>query len=318
MEVTRDEDGVVHAVVIGDNSIDSDDGETWFLPKSLTANLRVADLPNDLSFDVCSRHEDSVIYLDGVPMRLRKVADDKVCIEMDDTGTRKYWDGLVGFKPYMEAKRDVVAELVDQMENLNLVHYEDEGNWISLQYSCEFECDDCSTAVELAEQLVQQIEGAAELRVGGQLWAPVDADNEKEFTLRTVIPLIRKLGFQNVRYNHGRREFGRDVLFARFSEFGDLEHWGAQVKFGNVSGGAKSDVDVIIGQINDAFTMPFHDIYTRQQQRLAKLAIVISGQFSNNAIEKICEAIENNAARNNTVFVDGERIATLAERFRQQ
>lgn len=316
MEVTRDEFDEVHAVAIRGNSLDSDDGETWFLPKSLTVDLKIADLPLDLAFDVCNRHENSIAFLDSVPMRLRKIANNRVCIEIDDTGTRKYWNGLIGFKPYMDAKRDVVAELVSQMENLTLARYEDEGNWISLQYSCEFEADDCSTAIELAEQLVQQIEGAAELRVGGQLWAPADVDDEKEFTLRTVIPLIRRLGFQNVRYNHGRREFGRDILFARFTEFGDLEHWGAQVKFGNVSGGAKSDVDVIIGQINDAFTMPFHDIYTRQQQRLSKLAIVISGQFSNNAIEKICEAIENNAARNNTVFVDGERIATLAERFR--
>jgi len=316
MEVTRDEFDQVDAVSIGDTSLDSDDGETWFLPKSLTADLKVADLPSDLSFDICNRHEDSIVFLDSVPMRLTKIADDKVRIDVDDSGTRKYWDGLVGFKPYMEAKRDVVSELAGEMENLTLKHYEDEGNWISLQYSCEFDGDECATAIELAVQLVEQIEGAAELRVGGQLWAPAHADNEKEFTLRTVIPLIRKLGFQNVRYNHGKREFGRDVLFARITEFGDLEHWGAQVKYGDVSGGANSDIDGILGQITDAFTMPFHDIYTRQQQRLSKLAIVISGQFTNNAIEKICESIENNAARNNTVFVDGERIATLAERFR--
>ena len=83
---------------------------------------------------------------------------------------------------------------------------------------------------------------------------------------------LRKLGFLNVRYHHGKREFGRDVLFARFTEFQELEHWGAQIKFGDVSGGAQSEVDGMLGQIDDAFKMPFHDLYTRQQQRISKLA----------------------------------------------
>ena len=41
------------------------------------------------------------------------------------------------------------------------------------------------------------------MRLGGELWAPVTADDEKEFTLRTVLPILRKLRFQNVRYTHG-------------------------------------------------------------------------------------------------------------------
>jgi hypothetical protein len=73
-------------------------------------------------------------------------------------------------------------------------------------------------------------EGAAEL------WVPAEAHEEQEFTLRTVLPILRKLGFQNVRYTHGNREFGRDVVFARVTEFQGLEFWGAQVKFGNVAG----------------------------------------------------------------------------------
>ena len=73
----------------------------------------------------------------------------------------------------------------------------------------------------MAEQIAGEIDGAAEMRLGAQLWAPSNAENEKEFTLGTVLPIIRKLGFQNVRYNHGKREFGRDVLFARVTEFQD-------------------------------------------------------------------------------------------------
>ena len=69
-------------------------------------------------------------------------------------------------------------------------------------------------------------------------------------------------------------------------------------------------------QLDDAFKMPFYDLYTKQQQRISKLAIIISGKFTENAIEKICEKIESHALRHNVVFIDGEKISTLAEKFR--
>lgn len=142
-------------------------------------------------------------------------------------------------------------------------------------------------------------------------------NNEREFALSLVIPLLRKLGFLNVKYNHGKREFGRDILFARLSEFGELEFWGAQVKYGNVSGEAHSEIDEMIGQFDDAFKMPFYDIYTRQRQHVSKLLIAISGKFTENAVEKICEKIESSAIKNNLVFMDSERIESIAERFKK-
>jgi hypothetical protein len=71
----------------------------------------------------------------------------------------------------------------------------------------------------------------------------------------------------------------------------------------------------MLGQIDDAFKMPFHDLYTRQQQRISKLAVIISGRFTENAIEKICEKIESHAVRNNVIFIDGEKLQTFAEKF---
>jgi hypothetical protein len=215
----------------------------------------------------------------------------------------------------MEAKKAVVEERATQVGDLTLGQYEDDGAWIHLGYSAETDAERLLSAVQMAEQIVEEIDGAADLRVGVEPWKPGDAQDERDFTLRMVLPIVRKLGFQNVRYHHGKREFGRDVLFARFTEFQELEHWAAQVKFGDVNGGASSEVDYILGQIDDAFKMPFHDLYTRQQQRISKIAIIISGRFTENAIEKICEKIGSHAVRNNIVFIDGEKLQTLAERF---
>ena len=255
--------------------------------------------------------------MNTIPIRVQRVGDDRVRLDFEDSGTRKYWDGTIGFKTYMETKRGIVEERAQQVGDIAPASYEDDGTWIHMTYSAEVEVVKVSTAVELAEQIIEEIEGATEMRLGTELWAPKESDSEKEFTLRTVLPILRKLGFQNVKYNHGKREFGRDVIFARVSEFQDLEFWAAQVKFGDVAGGANAEIDEILAQIDDAFKMPFHDLYTKQRQRIAKFAIIISGKFTENAIEKICDKIESGAVRNNLVFVDGEKLATLAERFRR-
>ncbi len=314
IEMNRVHDEILSISLNGEN-LRSDDGETWFLPKGLVGDTAVNDLPNDAVFEVCSRIEDSVIVLDTIPIRIQKVGDSTVRVDFDDSGTRKYWDGTIGFRPYMEAKKAIVEERAAEVCDVSLNHYEDDGAWIHLSYSAQIEADKLDLAIHLAEQIATEVEGAAEMRLGSKLWAPKDAENEKEFTLRIVLPILRKLGFQNVKYNHGKREYGRDVLFARITELQELEHWAAQVKFGNISGGADGEIDEILGQIDDAFKMQFYDLYTKQKQHISKLAIIISGKFTQNAIEKICEKMESHALRNNLTFIDGEKLHTLAERF---
>jgi hypothetical protein len=313
VEVDGDEFGEIRSIRVDGEPLHSDDGEIWYLPKGLIGDTPVNQLPETVSFEVCDRVEDSTIIMDTIPIRLRKIGDDRLRIEFEDSGTRKYWDGAVGFKAYMDTKRDIVEERATQVGDILLEGYEDDGAWIRLLYAAELDVVKISTAVELAVQIVQEIEGAAEIRLGVELWAPKEAESEKEFTLRTVLPILRKLGFQNVKYNHGKGEFGRDITFARITEFQDLEFWGAQVKFGDVAGGANAEIDVILAQVDNALKMPFYDLYTKQQQRISKLAVIISGKFTDNAIEKICEKIESHAVRNNIVFIDGEKLEHSAK-----
>ena len=317
IEVDRDHpDDLPTAIRFGGESLKSDDGETWVVPKGLISpDLLVEELPLGVRFELCEQFENDVMILSTIPTTIERVQEGGVLVALEDSGTRKYWDGNVGFKAYMEAKKAAVEDRATQEPDFALGEYDDDGAWIRLSYRVCLDVVKVRTVVELAEQIVAEIEGAAEMRLGVELGTPTKAEDEKDFTLRTVLPIVRKLGFSNVRYHHGKREFGRDLLFARTTEFQELEHWGAQVKFGDVAGGANSEIDYMLGQIDDAFKMPFYDLYTRQQQRISKLAVIISGRFTENAIEKICEKIESHAIRNNLIFVDGEKIQTLAERF---
>ncbi len=314
IKTEHDNDELI-SITLNGEQLRTDDGETWFLPKGIASDTEVNDLPDNAVFEICSRIDDSVIIIDTIPIRIQKIDDKKVRVDFDDSGTRKYWDGTIGFKPYMEAKKAIIQERATEVADVYLEHYEDDGAWIHLGYSAEIEADKLSLAIHLSEQIATEVEGAAEMRLGSGLWAPKDAENEREFTLRIVLPILRKLGFQNVKYNHGKREYGRDVIFARMNEFHEIEHLAAQVKFGDISGRAGGEIDGILGQIDDAFKMPFYDLYTKQKQRISKLAIIISGKFTENAIEKICEKIENHAVRNNMTFIDGEKLKTLAELF---
>lgn len=217
----------------------------------------------------------------------------------------------------METKRDIIIERERELKDVKLIEYDDDGDYISLIYSTKFNIDNLKEAFELISQITNEIDGASELTLGSIFPKIEETLNESDFSQKVLIPIIRKLNFVNVRYNHGRREFGKDILFSRRTEFDDFEFWGAQVKYGNISGESGSEIDHIVNQIDDAFKMPFYDVYTRRKEKISKLLIAISGRFTENAIEIICEKIEISAIKNNLIFIDGAKIETIAERFRK-
>ena len=302
----------IESIYINGKALEWDDDEAWLLPKGLIGDSLVNQLPEAAVFSIC-HIDDPFVVFDTIPIKVQRIGDNRVRLEFKDSNTREDWDGTIDLKTYMETMKSIVEEAND----ITLTEYEDDGEWIYLSYSTEATVEKVSTAVELAEQIVAEIEGATEMRLGVELWAPNEEKREKEFTLNTVLPILRKIGFKNVKYTHGNKEFGRDVTFTRNTEFNDVEFWAAQVKFGDVAGAANAEIDDLLAQIDDAFKVSYNDLYTKQRQRIAKLAIIISGKFTENAIEKICEKIEDNAIRNNLVFVDGDKVATLAEQFRR-
>lgn len=313
-----EESGEIISVSLNGEVLDSDGDESWHTPKALLKGIKVNDLPEGISLALCEKIQEGTIFLDMMPASITKIASGRLRLSFEDGGTRKYWDGKVGFSHYMETKKAIVAERQKEDGDITLDSYDDDGAYIFMCFSTEIDCDNCEDAVHISEQIANEIEGAAELRIGVEMFSASETDNEKEFTLRVVLPIIRKLGFSNVKYNHGKREYGKDIVFSRLTEFEEVEHWAAQVKFGDVKGGANSDIDAIFSQIEDAFKMPFYDLYTKTRVRPSKVCVIISGKFTENAIEKICDKIESHAMKNNILFIDGERIDTLSERFRRK
>jgi hypothetical protein len=61
---------------------------------------------------------------------------------------------------------------------------------------------------------------------------------------------------------------------------------------GNISGKASGEIDTIIGQIDDAFSMPYYDISSRESRYISEFLIIISGRFTDNAKEKISKRLD--------------------------
>jgi len=116
--------------------------------------------------------------------------------------------------------------------------------------------------------------------------------NEKDFVSKKVIPLLKTLGFEHVRYLHGIDEFGRDIIFYDNDRFGIEKLFCAQVKVGDISGGSKSIINEITSQIDDAFKMPYYDSFRNESKYVSGLYIITSGKYTRNAKEKIKEKVK--------------------------
>jgi len=84
-----------------------------------------------------------------------------------------------------------------------------------------------------------------------------------------------------------------------------------QVKAGNLSGEAGAEIDTIIGQIGDAFSMPYIDTTSREERYISFFAIAISGRFTDNAKDKIMEKVK----LRNIYFLDIDKIQELLTNY---
>ncbi|WP_339711621.1 hypothetical protein [uncultured Kriegella sp.] len=162
---------------------------------------------------------------------------------------------------------------------------------------------------EELKPLLENLEKIVDLQINDFKWNLDYEKNEKLFSQDLLQPLFSKMGFDKVIYNHGTKEFGKDFILSRINEFGIEDFYGVQVKAGGVSGKVNSQIDELIGQCDDTFKIPWKDI-KRNEYPISKLIIAISGNFSENAKEKIKYKI-NDVIKSNIIFLDKDLIISL-------
>jgi hypothetical protein len=119
IDIVRDQ-GQISAIRIDGHDLSSDDGERWTVPRGLLKDLPISALPEDAVFNVCEHVEDDIVYIDEVPLALRRIGQLEVEATIEELGRRKYWDGEVGYSTYMEAKLALIKDREREIGDLEL------------------------------------------------------------------------------------------------------------------------------------------------------------------------------------------------------
>lgn len=221
---------------------------------------------------------------------------------------RKYWNHKFGALQYIDVMKKAIEIRKESDKDVEFIEIEDDGAHIFFRYNIFlFEDMSIDRALQRFQEIVQEIEGHTERFLEGEELSSEILGNETKFTVEVLLPLFRNMGFIDVRYNHGKREFGKDVTFSEVDKFSVRRNYGVQVKAGDVSGEAGSDIDKIIAQIEDAFSMPYINTTSREKRYISDLIIAISGRFTENAKDKVVEKIN----RRNLYFLDIDKIQEL-------
>ncbi|BBE19984.1 hypothetical protein AQPE_4175 [Aquipluma nitroreducens] len=225
----------------------------------------------------------------------------------------KYWEGQWGLSTMLATLADVIKDSIDldvQYESLNI-----EDDWKYLEVTFSIDADfNFSELLEKYSTILKEAIKRTELILSGAIWKKDYEENEKLFCTEIIFPLLRKMDFIDVRFNHGIREYGKDFTFSEVTKFGNLRHFAIQVKAGNLRGNVNSDIDEILGQLNDAFTMPYYEVSANESRNISIFIIAISGHFTENAKDKLIQKIPQHF-KGCVYLLDRDKILELIERY---
>lgn len=126
------------------------------------------------------------------------------------------------------------------------------------------------------------LEKLVEQKLGGYYWTPEFEKDEMMFCKMYLTPFFKKMGFQQVIFNHGNKEFGKDYILVTNNIFDETEYYGVQAKAGNMSGSATSSISEISNQVNLAFAVPYK-LTNGKEIYISKMIVAISGNYTDNA-----------------------------------
>lgn len=218
---------------------------------------------------------------------------DRLFVELqklgDYDGCYKDWS----MKKYMKT----MHEICESMDEVLVSNYEyDDNDPAGRAFFIAFLFD--INEIKYYEEIYQychefwvQIEALVEKKNRGYFWDTKFEVDEMEFCRLYLTPFFKKIGFEQVIFNHGNKEYGKDYILVTKDIFGNAEYYGVQAKAGNMSGSANSDINEIANQINMGFSIPY-EMVNGEKVYISKMIIAISGNFTDNAQTVIQNFVE--------------------------
>ncbi|QAA34092.1 hypothetical protein [Clostridium manihotivorum] len=222
----------------------------------------------------------------------------------DYNGFYKDW----AMKKYMSTMYEI-CNLMDGIY-VNNYEYDDEDPMFRAFFiSFIFNIDDFKFYEKIfkyCHEYCNNIEKIIERKLKGSYWIPEFEKDEMMFCNMYLTPFFKKIGFEQVIFNHGKNEYGKDYVLVTKNIFGETEYYGVQAKAGDMRGSANSNITEISNQIENAFKIPYK-LINGKEVYISKMIIAISGKFTDNA-QTIIQKYITTYMLTNTVFLSKKEL----------
>lgn len=198
----------------------------------------------------------------------------------DYDGYYKDWS----MKTYMQT----MYEICDGMDDVWVSNYEyidDDPAFRAFFIAFLFDIDEFKYYEEVykyCHDFCDQLENLIKRKLKGCYWDKKFEVDEMAFCKLYLTPFFKKIGFEQVIFNHGNKEFGKDFILVTKNLFGIKEYYGVQAKAGSLSGTATSNITEITNQINMGFNVPYKMV-SGEEVYITKMIVAISGNYTDNA-----------------------------------
>lgn len=222
----------------------------------------------------------------------------------DYDGYYKDWS----MRKYMQTMYEICNNMDDVWVS-NYEYAEDDPAFRAFFVSFLFDIDEFKYYEEVYKYchvFCEQLDTLAERKLSGCYWGENFETDEMAFCKMYLTPFFRKMGFEQVIFNHGNKEFGKDYILTTKNIFGKTEYYGVQAKAGNMSGAATSNINEITNQINMGFNIPYK-LVDGKEIYITKMIIAISGIFTDNAKMVIQSSVEKYKFAN-TIFLSKKEL----------
>lgn len=132
--------------------------------------------------------------------------------------------------------------------------------------------------------------------------------DEATFIRDFVIPLLRRLGFFIVDY-HGKREYGRDLIFSEIDRFNNFVYHGLQAKYEKSI--SQKESEGLIDDCREAFRHSLQHPITGEVGNICNFVAANAGTFGDNTPENFHEDARNREHRGHVRLLDGKALLHL-------
>jgi len=224
----------------------------------------------------------------------------------------KYWEGKWGLSTFLSTLYSfIIDDNAITVEDFNI---EDDWKILEIGFLINEKTFVLKKIIEEKAKIINEYIFRTERFLSGKIWLDEYEKNEKLFCTDILLPLLRKMQFLDVKFTHGTREYGKDFTFSELTSFGNLRHFALQAKAGNIRGNVNSEIDEIVGQLDDAFSIPYFEITANEERTINTFIVAISGYFTDNAKDKIAHKVPKNL-RGSVYFLDKDKILELIEKY---